>query len=395
MSTFNYTFAELYGNQGEGTSSIDLTAGTPYTFTITNNSGSSYFTLETVRDYDGITPQNTSGSYTSLTNIATSVISDYIAGFSLPQGTNEFIFTPSNNVSGSTLRFRGTGGIILGVTDSPAGNPFYFRINTSGTSAGSSNNNQFTLPITTPTLVSPTPSLNITVDWGDGTTSVITDYNSSEKTHTYPSVGEYEINIYGDVRGWRFNTTGDRNKMNDIKNWGGFKFDFNNTFFGCNNMLCTATDAPEIVYKNLSYAFKNCYLFNGEISNWDISGVTVLTQMFFGATSFNQPIGSWDTSDCEYFTGMFIGATSFNQNIGTWDVTSGIDFINFMSSGTGLSSTNLSAIYNGWSAQAVQPAISISFGEIKYTSAGAAGREILAASSPGYAWTIIDGGEEV
>jgi hypothetical protein len=120
MSTFNYTFAELYGNQGEGTSSIDLTAGTPYTFTITNNSGSSYFTLETVRNYDGVTPQNTSGSYTSLTNIATSVISDYIAGFSLPQGINEFIFTPSNNVSGSTLRFRGTGGIILGVTSERA-----------------------------------------------------------------------------------------------------------------------------------------------------------------------------------------------------------------------------------------------------------------------------------
>jgi hypothetical protein len=183
--------------------------------------------------------------------------------------------------------------------------------------------------------------------------------------------------------------------MNDIKNWGGFKFDFNNTFFGCNNMICTATDAPEIVYKNLSYVFKNCYLFNGNISNWDISGVTVLTQMFFGATSFNQPIGSWDTSDCEYFTGMFIGATSFNQDLGTWDVTSGIDFGNFMSSGTGLSSTNLSAIYNGWSAQAVQPAISISFGTIKYTSAGAAGREILVAAFPGYAWTIIDGGEEV
>jgi hypothetical protein len=115
MPTFNYTFAELYGNQGEGTSSIDLTAGTPYTFTITNNSGSSYFTLETVRDYNSITPQNTSGSYTSLSNIATSVISDYIAGFSLPQGTNSFIFTPSNGVDGSTLRFRGTGGIILGV----------------------------------------------------------------------------------------------------------------------------------------------------------------------------------------------------------------------------------------------------------------------------------------
>ncbi len=116
MPTTNYTFANLYGTQGEGTSSIDLTAGTPYTFTITNNSGSSYFTMETPRNYDGVTPQNTSGSYTSLTNIATSVISDYIAGFSLPTGTNSFIFTPASNVTGTTLKLRGTGGITLSLS---------------------------------------------------------------------------------------------------------------------------------------------------------------------------------------------------------------------------------------------------------------------------------------
>ena len=46
MPTTNYTFANLFGTQGEGTSSINLTAGTPYTFTIVNNSGSSYFTME-------------------------------------------------------------------------------------------------------------------------------------------------------------------------------------------------------------------------------------------------------------------------------------------------------------------------------------------------------------
>lgn len=113
MPTTNYTFANLYGTQGEGTSSIDLSAGTPYTFTITNNSGSSYFTMETVINYNGNTPKNTSGSYTTLTNIATSVISDYIAGFSLPKGTNSFIFTPSTTVTGTTLKLRGTGGIVL------------------------------------------------------------------------------------------------------------------------------------------------------------------------------------------------------------------------------------------------------------------------------------------
>jgi hypothetical protein len=116
MPTQNYTFAQLFGSQGEGTSSISLNSGTPYTFTITNNSGSSYLTLETVIDYTGTTPKNTSGSFSSQTNIAAAVISDYIAGFVLPTGTNSFVFTPFTSVVGSTLKLRGVGGITLAIS---------------------------------------------------------------------------------------------------------------------------------------------------------------------------------------------------------------------------------------------------------------------------------------
>jgi hypothetical protein len=118
MPTVNYTFANLYGTQGEGTSSINLTAGTPYTFTLTNNSGSSYFTLETPSNnlFNGSTPKNTSGSFTS-TGSLFPVISDYIAGFAIPQtGSYAFVFTPATNVTGTTLRLRGTGGISLALS---------------------------------------------------------------------------------------------------------------------------------------------------------------------------------------------------------------------------------------------------------------------------------------
>ena len=116
MPTLNYSFDELYG--AGSTSSINLTAGTPYTFTTTNNSGSSYFTMETPFNYlyDGSTPKNTSGSFDSQTNIAGTVITDYVASFVLPTGTNSFEFTPAINVVGATLFFRGTGGITLAIT---------------------------------------------------------------------------------------------------------------------------------------------------------------------------------------------------------------------------------------------------------------------------------------
>lgn len=116
MPTTNYTFANLFGTQGEGTSSINLTAGTPYTFTIVNNSGSSYFTMETVIPNTGTAPRNTSGSFTS-TGSLFPVISNYIAGFVIPRTSSyAFVFTPATNVTGTTLRLRGVGGITLALS---------------------------------------------------------------------------------------------------------------------------------------------------------------------------------------------------------------------------------------------------------------------------------------
>ena len=55
-----------------------------------------------------------------------------------------------------------------------------------------------------------------------------------------------------------------------------------------------------------------------------------------------------------------------------------------------LSSSNLDAIYNGWSTRLVKPGVSISFGTAKYTSGSSAGRAILT-SAPNN-WVIVDGG---
>jgi surface protein len=89
---------------------------------------------------------------------------------------------------------------------------------------------------------------------------------------------------------------------------------------------------------------------------------------------------------------MFRSATAFNQNIGSWNTSSVSNFTNFMLGKTNLnySTTNLDAIYNGWSLLTVQPSIVISFGTIKYTLAGQAGKNILAGAPNN--WVISDGG---
>lgn len=99
-----YPFSDLVG----GGSTTTLTASTPYTFTITNTSGSSYLVLESF-------PNNSlEGSITGIVNISSPVITNHIIGMVLPSGINSFIYAPLQN---TTLTLRGTGGIVLNVVD--------------------------------------------------------------------------------------------------------------------------------------------------------------------------------------------------------------------------------------------------------------------------------------
>jgi surface protein len=166
----------------------------------------------------------------------------------------------------------------------------------------------------------------------------------------------------------------------------------------------------------------NASLFNQNIGNWDVSNVTSFGGMFlgtpfnnggsssisgwtintsssvsmyimFGFGAFNQPIGSWNVSKVTSMSEMFRSAFSFNQNIGSWNVSGVTDFSNFMQSKTfsDYSTTNLNAIYNGWSTlPSLQPSININFGTIKYTAGGSAGKAIL--QGPPNNWSISDGG---
>ena len=161
--------------------------------------------------------------------------------------------------------------------------------------------------------------------------------------------------------------------------------------------------------------------FNQDIGNWDVSNVNDFSGMFlvsafnnggspsisgwtinttssvnmywmFRLSPFNQPIGSWDVSKVTNMESMFHSAFSFNQNIGSWNVSGVTNFTNFMALKTfsDYSTTNLDAIYNGWSSlPSVQTGRNITFNTIKYTAAGSAGKAILQGT---YGWTITDGG---
>lgn len=94
--------------------STDVSAGTPITYSLSNDlSGSSYFTLETVRDNNGFYPltytKQTSGSFTLGSGLTGLVQSNYIAAVVVSPGGGDLVFTPAVDVTGSALYLRGTG----------------------------------------------------------------------------------------------------------------------------------------------------------------------------------------------------------------------------------------------------------------------------------------------
>ena len=66
----------------------------------------------------------------------------------------------------------------------------------------------------------------------------------------------------------------------------------------------------------MNHLFINKSAFNSDISNWDVSNVTV-AEMFKNASSFNQDLSNWDVSNVG-LNEMF--GYDFNGNINNWNV---------------------------------------------------------------------------
>ena len=63
--------------------------------------------------------------------------------------------------------------------------------------------------------------------------------------------------------------------------------------------------------------------FNGDISNWNVSRVTDMSNMF-SHSRFNGDISDWDVSNVTNMDSMFYDSM-FNSDISTWDVSNVID----------------------------------------------------------------------
>ena len=294
----------------------------------------------------------------------------------------------------------------LGGGGAPVDDRFIISVKTDNT--GTSNDNQFTLPW----------DGNYDVEWGDGNTDT---GQSGATTHTYATAGTYDVSVtpIGQCR-FLFNGGGDKNKLLELKNWGTGQWNgMAGAFNGCNFVDVTATDIPDLTsvtnmgsmfrscstlvgnssFENWDVSnvtrtenmFRQCANFNQNISSWDMSAITRTDQMFMDADTFNQPIGSWDMSNVTQMNNMFRNNSFvFDQSLANWNITS-LTTANNMFNTSGLSTASYDATLIGWAAQSITNAVSIVFGNSKFTSGGAAetARNTLINT---YGWTIVDGG---
>ena len=188
---------------------------------------------------------------------------------------------------------------------------------------GSSPSNQISLPLTS------IGSYNFFVDWGDGSNDTINNYLNNN--HTYSVPGIYTVTISGEMNGFMFNNTGDKNKIIDVSNWGNLKIgNSGHYFYGCSNLEISAKDAPVLSGVTvMTYMFADNIKLNSNFNHWDVSKVQSFSGMFLNTSVYNQPLNKWDTTSAITFNNMFSIADSFNQPLNDWD-TSSVENIGWM-----------------------------------------------------------------
>jgi hypothetical protein len=164
-------------------------------------------------------------------------------------------------------------------------------------------------------------TVNATINWGDGNTTLATTANVY--SHTYATTGNYQVGITGTVSkyGQVFFGTGENEPLVSVDSWDNDLglTDLFAAFYYATNLNEVPNTLPTTV-NLLNSAFSGANIFNQDLNGWNTSNVSGWDQVFQEASAFNGNIASWDTSLASSMTSMFEG-TAFNQDIGGWNVS--------------------------------------------------------------------------
>ncbi len=227
------------------------------------------------------------------------------------------LITAQNGASGTNQASTSTDNSVTYNGDWAPGE-FIMRVKTDN--PGGSSSNQYIIP-TDPGMHS---AFSFDVDCNNDGINEFTN-QAGNVTCTYGSPGQYDIAIAGifpHLDGKAIPS--DQAKIVDIKQWGSIAWeDMDYMFENATNIVTfTANDAPDLSnVTNMRGMFYGATMFNANINYWDVSNVFTMNHLFRSATSFNQPLNNWDVSNVINVNSLFLNATSFNQPLNNWDVS--------------------------------------------------------------------------
>lgn len=286
------------------------------------------------------------------------------------------------------------------------------------------------------------------VDWGDASpVDTITSWNQAEAKHTYTDAGTYTVKITGTCEAWLFPdpfSGGTPEYLIHVNNLGDCGWvTFNSMFLSCTNLetftvgdavtsqitdwnsmfsncgalisvnftginttgattfelmfnqcgLLTAIDTSAFstpALLNMKEMFRNTGVLLLDLTSFDVSNVTT-AQLCFDQSSDLVSIDftGWVTSSLENINSMLGDCTSLvNANIDVFDV-SGVTDAGFICFGSDLwADSDYDDTLISWAAQSVVSALTVNFGNAKYTAT--ASRNTLT-NAPNN-WIIVDGG---
>jgi surface protein len=184
---------------------------------------------------------------------------------------------------------------------------------------------QISIPMSNPTAyvfgLDLAGTVNVSIDWGDNSTSVAT--TAGQQIHTYSTSGTYEIKVSGtltELTGGGIGTYPEH--LVGVSSFGDLGLtSLDYAFLGANNLVSVPSVLPSTVV-SLEGTFNGADSFNhANIGAWDTSKVTDMSGMFANASSFNQSLNSWDTGKVTDMSFMFTSAASFNQSLNSWDTS--------------------------------------------------------------------------
>ena len=161
------------------------------------------------------------------------------------------------------------------------------------------------------------------VDWGDGNTGTVTSYDDPDRVHTYPSSGDYTVTVSGvlEAFGASDSKAPYKKQIRKVDNLGDVRWKSLSHAFSAASSLTTVSGGDVSQVTDMGYMFYGALNARPDVSSWDVSSVTDMSYMFSDMRGATLDVSDWDTSQVTNMGGMFNFSTLSSVDVSGWDTS--------------------------------------------------------------------------